>query len=184
MHFHVHVERDHSLRVDVQLLQVHVAADDDVCDVEIQHVPVLVGMAVGLQAVVAPKNFRPIQDQRDPQCERTYVVEPVAAQNVVSVLASSQVVSDIDHRTASLPVALVDGSCCRPVASAATTSDLEQCSIWSGPEDGTLHPEQIHGESQVDWLRMSQEDVHVHPDPAEMFDLGVYCSHELVILHV
>ena len=30
---------------------------------------------------------------------------------------------------------------------------------------------------------MSQEDVHVHPDPAEMFDLGVRYSHELARPH-
>ena len=91
-------------------LQVHVAADDNTCDVGIQHVPVLVGTAVVLQAVVAPKSSRPNQDQRDPQCARIYVVEPVAVQNVALVLASSQVVSDTDCQMESFPVDLVDGS--------------------------------------------------------------------------
>ena len=110
MHSHAHVEIDRLLWVDVRLLQVHVAADDNTCDVGIQHVPVLVGTAVVLQAVVAPKSSRPNQDQRDPQCARIYVVEPVAVQNVALVLASSQVVSDADCQTASFPVDFVDGS--------------------------------------------------------------------------
>ena len=109
MHSHAHVEIDRLLWVDVRSLQVHVAADDNTCDVGIQHVPVLAGMAVVLQAVVAPKSSRPNQDQHDPQCARIYVVEPVAVQNVALVLASSQVVSDADCQTASFPVDF-DGS--------------------------------------------------------------------------
>ena len=56
MHSHAHVEIDRLLWVDVRLLQVHVAADDNTYDVEIQHVPVLVRMGVGLQAVAALKS--------------------------------------------------------------------------------------------------------------------------------